>query len=71
MMAINGRIQREGDVVHLVAEQLFDVSGDLCLADRARVQAAVGTGTWGGSARTDGRGEAERHLHAGSAYRNA
>ncbi len=34
MMAINGRIQREGDVVHLVAQQLFDLSGDLSnLAD--------------------------------------
>ncbi|WP_320197419.1 error-prone DNA polymerase [Agrobacterium sp. rho-13.3] len=29
MMAINGRIQREGDVVHLVAQQLFDLSDDL------------------------------------------
>lgn len=28
MMAINGKIQREGDVVHLVAQQLFDLSGD-------------------------------------------
>ncbi|NTI46688.1 OB-fold nucleic acid binding domain-containing protein, partial [Rhizobium rhizogenes] len=35
MMAINGRIQREGEVVHLVAQQLFDLSGDLTgLADR-------------------------------------
>ncbi|MGV1867567.1 MULTISPECIES: error-prone DNA polymerase [unclassified Rhizobium] len=35
MMAINGRIQREGDVVHLVAQQLFDLTGDLSgLADR-------------------------------------
>ena len=35
MMAINGRIQREGDVVHLVAQQLFDLSGNLLsLADR-------------------------------------
>lgn len=35
MMVINGRIQREGDVVHLVAQQLFDLSGDLSgLADR-------------------------------------
>jgi len=34
-MAINGRIQREGDVVHLVAQQLFDLSDDLTgLADR-------------------------------------
>ncbi|MGZ2432618.1 error-prone DNA polymerase [Rhizobium redzepovicii] len=35
MMAINGKIQREGDVVHLVAQQLLDLSGDLSgLADR-------------------------------------
>lgn len=35
MMAINGRIQREGDVVHLVAQQLFDLSADLSsLAER-------------------------------------
>jgi error-prone DNA polymerase len=35
MLAINGRIQREGDVVHLVAQQLFDLSGTLTgLADR-------------------------------------
>lgn len=35
MMAINGRIQREGEVVHLVAQQLFDLSDDLVgLADR-------------------------------------
>jgi error-prone DNA polymerase len=35
MMAINGKIQREGDVVHLVAQQLFDLSGDLSgLGDR-------------------------------------
>ncbi len=29
MMAINGKIQREGDVVHLVAQRLFDLSNDL------------------------------------------
>jgi error-prone DNA polymerase len=35
MMAINGRIPREGEVVHLVAQQLFDLPGDLSgLADR-------------------------------------
>ncbi|MGG6893698.1 error-prone DNA polymerase [Rhizobium sp. BR 315] len=35
LMAINGRIQREGEVVHLVAQQLFDLSSDLSgLADR-------------------------------------
>ncbi|MHC2484649.1 DNA polymerase III alpha subunit [Rhizobium leguminosarum] len=31
MMAINGRIKREGEVVHLVAQQLFDL---VWLADR-------------------------------------
>ncbi len=35
MMAINGRVQREGEVVHLVAQQLFDLSADLSsLAER-------------------------------------
>lgn len=35
LMAINGRIQREGEVVHLVAQQLFDLTGDLSgLTDR-------------------------------------
>jgi len=35
MMAIQGKIQREGDVVHLIARQLDDLSGDLAaLADR-------------------------------------
>jgi error-prone DNA polymerase len=35
MMGVNGRIQREGDVVHLIAQQLFDLSGDLSnLGDR-------------------------------------
>ncbi|OCJ02309.1 hypothetical protein A6U86_32350 [Rhizobium sp. AC27/96] len=35
MMAINGRIQREGEVMHLVAKQLSDLSGDFVgLADR-------------------------------------
>ncbi|TCQ96371.1 hypothetical protein EDF70_11628 [Neorhizobium sp. JUb45] len=35
MMVINGRIQREGEVVHLVAQQLFDLTADLSgLADR-------------------------------------
>jgi error-prone DNA polymerase len=29
MIAINGRIQREGQVVRLVAQQLFDLTGDL------------------------------------------
>jgi hypothetical protein len=34
-VAINGRIQREGEVVHLVAQQLFDLSVDLSgLAER-------------------------------------
>lgn len=29
MMGIHGRIQREGEVVHLVAQRLFDFSSDL------------------------------------------
>ncbi len=29
MMAINGRIQREGEIVHLIGQQLFDLTGDL------------------------------------------
>ncbi|PSJ57671.1 error-prone DNA polymerase [Pseudaminobacter soli (ex Li et al. 2025)] len=29
LLAINGKIQREGDVVHLVAQRLFDLSEDL------------------------------------------
>lgn len=34
MMATNGRIQREGEVVYLIAKQLFDLTGDLSgLAD--------------------------------------
>ncbi len=35
MMGIHGKIQREGDVVHLVAQKLFDFSSDLSsLGDR-------------------------------------
>jgi error-prone DNA polymerase len=29
MMAVRGRIQREGEVVHLVAQQLTDLSAEL------------------------------------------
>ncbi|MDR6758683.1 error-prone DNA polymerase [Mycoplana sp. BE70] len=29
VLAINGKIQREGDVVHLVAQRLFDLSADM------------------------------------------
>ncbi|AYD05184.1 error-prone DNA polymerase [Neorhizobium sp. NCHU2750] len=35
MMGIHGKIQREGEVVHLIARQLYDLSGDLAaLGDR-------------------------------------
>jgi error-prone DNA polymerase len=35
MLAVNGKIQKEGDVVHLVAQRLFDLSADLTsLGDR-------------------------------------
>ncbi len=34
MMAVNGQIRQEGEVVHLVAQQLFDLSADFSgLAD--------------------------------------
>ncbi|MGA1805183.1 OB-fold nucleic acid binding domain-containing protein [Rhizobium sp. HT1-10] len=34
MMGISGKIQREGDVIHLIAQQLFDLTSDLSgLAD--------------------------------------
>ncbi len=57
MMAINGKIQREGDVVHLVAQQLFDLSRrpfrtgrprhGVCAADRSgrRIRARRRTGS--------------------------
>jgi hypothetical protein len=35
MMAVNGRARREGEVVHLIAQQLFDPTSDLSgVADR-------------------------------------
>lgn len=35
MLAVNGKIQREGDVVHLIAQRLFDLTPDLSsLSDR-------------------------------------
>ncbi|XUY30265.1 error-prone DNA polymerase (plasmid) [Agrobacterium sp. rho-8.1] len=56
MMAINGRIQREGEVVHLVAQQLFDFSADLSgLADMDVVFKAP-----------SGRGDEFAHGSAGS-----
>jgi hypothetical protein len=45
MVAINGKIRREGDVVHLVAQQLFDLSGDLSgQADRDMFKLPTGRG---------------------------
>ena len=56
MMAINGKIQREGSVVHLVAQRLFDLSGDLAsLGERD-----------GGFVMTHGRGDEFAHGSAGS-----
>ena len=35
LLAVNGKIQREGEVVHLVAQRLFDLTSDLgSLSDR-------------------------------------
>jgi error-prone DNA polymerase len=56
MMAINGKIQREGGVVHLVAQRLFDLSADLSsLGERE-----------GGFAIPHGRGDEFAHGSAGS-----
>jgi len=57
MMAINGRIQREGDVVHLVAQQLFDLSSELSGLADMDVQFKL----------TSGRGDEFAHGSAGSA----
>lgn len=82
MMAINGRIQREGDVVHLVAQQLFDLSADLSsLTERdAAFRPPTGRGDefahWftrkSGFPRTTGAGASgKRYVRAGSSYRYA
>jgi error-prone DNA polymerase len=44
MMAINGKIQREGGVVHLVAQRLFDLSGDLASLGERHTAFRVPTG---------------------------
>jgi error-prone DNA polymerase len=36
LMAVNGKIQREGDVVHLVAQRLFDFTDDLAKLNGTR-----------------------------------
>jgi len=56
MMAINGKIQREGGVVHLVAQRLFDLTADLSsLGERQ-----------GGFFMPHGRGDEFAHGSAGS-----
>ncbi|MGV1951045.1 error-prone DNA polymerase [Agrobacterium vitis] len=60
MMGINGRIQREGEVVHLVAKQVFDFTSYLStIADRdAELKLTPGKGdefAHGESARPDSR----------------
>ncbi|WP_105436124.1 error-prone DNA polymerase [Neorhizobium tomejilense] len=60
LMGINGRIQREGDVVHLVAQQLFDFTAELSsLADRdTEFKLPAGRGdefARGGTVRPDSR----------------
>ncbi|MBB4116396.1 DNA polymerase III alpha subunit [Rhizobium sp. BK226] len=45
MMAINGKIQREGGVVHLVAQRLFDLTSDLAsLGERDTFRVPTGRG---------------------------
>jgi error-prone DNA polymerase len=41
MLAVNGKIQREGDVVHLVAQRLFDLTSDLSSLSNRDGQAFV------------------------------
>lgn len=60
LMGINGRIQREGDVVHLVAQQLFDFTAELSsLANRdTEFKLPAGRGdefAHGGTVRPDSR----------------
>jgi error-prone DNA polymerase len=51
MLGVDGRIQREGDVVHLVAQQLTDLSGSL---------ASIGNREWA-LLPTQWRGDALHH----------
>lgn len=45
MMAINGKIQREGGVVHLVAQRLFDLTSDSAnLGERDTFRVPTGRG---------------------------
>lgn len=45
MMAINGKIQREGGVVHLVAQRMFDLTSDLAsLGERDTFRLPSGRG---------------------------
>ena len=59
MLRVDGRIQREGDVVHLVARHLYDLSGELAgIGDRdAAFPLPHGRGDEGhtGGSRTDSR----------------
>lgn len=79
MMAINGLIQREGDVVHPIAQQLFDLSSELLgLADcdeGFRLPAGRGDefahGSPGSGFARAGCREGARHFRSGSAYRHS
>ncbi len=79
MLAVRGRIQREGEVVHLVAQQLTDLSDGSCERRRARCVVPVTARprrqfpSWVANARsawtTEGLADAG-HLHPGSAHRH-
>jgi error-prone DNA polymerase len=71
MVAVNGRIQREGDVVHLVAQQLFCLSGSLnSLADRD-LEFRVPTGRGDEFAHgTPGRADSRESAWAGAKSRD-
>jgi hypothetical protein len=80
MIAIKGRIQREGDVIHFVAQQPFDLSHDLSsLADREEAfQLTMGRcdefahSSPGEPGFTpQGCREGTGHLHSGPAHQHA
>ncbi len=80
MIAVRGRVQREGEVVHLVAQRLTDLSAELAsVGDRdAAFPLPHGRGDefHHGSPTPDPRGPAAkgpahaRHLHPGPAHRH-
>jgi error-prone DNA polymerase len=63
MMGVQGRIQREGEVVHLVAQQLTDLSGELASVGNREATFPLPYGR-GDQVRNDGAGPDPRELAA-------